>query len=174
MTAIGTVMAGRIHLSPTIEVKVLQNLFPDLASRKVDLSKCSDRELQVFELLGVGRSTREIGEHLKLSPKTVETYRENLKKKLRLQDGAALLRAATLWAESGVRESGEGDWCGWGVRGGRRGGLSGALGYAAFLQNAGLGRGGTQSGALGWYTVSRWDTDGGEWRREGISQAGRP
>jgi hypothetical protein len=31
-------------------------------------------------------------------------------------------------------------------------------GYAAFLQNAGLGRGGTQSVALGWYTVSRWDT----------------
>ena len=34
----------------------------------------------------------------------------------------------------------------------------GMEGYAAFLQNAGLGRGGTQSDALGWYTVSRWDT----------------
>ncbi len=84
-----------------MKAKVLQNLFPDTASRKMDLSRCSDRELQVFELLGTGRSTREIGEHLKLSPKTVETYRENLKKKLRLQDGAALLRAATLWVESG-------------------------------------------------------------------------
>jgi hypothetical protein len=35
---------------------------------------------------------------------------------------------------------------------------AGMQGYAAFLQNAGLGLGGTQSGALGWYTVSRWDT----------------
>ena len=109
MAAIDAVMAGEIHLSPKMEGRVLQNLFPDMASRKVDLSKCSDRELQVFELLGAGRSTREIGEHLKLSPKTVETYRENLKKKLRLQDGAALLRAATLWAESGSlgKEGGE-------------------------------------------------------------------
>ena len=38
------------------------------------------------------------------------------------------------------------------------GGGSGAQGYAAFLQNARVGRGGTQSVALGWYTVSRWDT----------------
>jgi len=61
----------------------------------------SNRELQVFQLLGGGLSTTEVSKHLKLSPKTVETYREHLKDKLGLADAPALLRAATLWVESG-------------------------------------------------------------------------
>jgi len=101
LAAIRTVMKGGIHLSHVMAAKLLQNIFPDPISNSVDLAKLSDRELQVFQLLGAGRSTVEIAGHLKLSPKTVETYRENLKKKLALPDGAALLRAATLWSESG-------------------------------------------------------------------------
>jgi DNA-binding CsgD family transcriptional regulator len=61
----------------------------------------TDRELQVFQLLGSGLSTIEISKHLKLSPKTIETYREHLKDKLALSDASALLRTATLWVESG-------------------------------------------------------------------------
>jgi DNA-binding CsgD family transcriptional regulator len=57
--------------------------------------------LQVFQLLGGGMSTIEIGKHLNLSPKTIETYREHLKDKLALADSPALLRAATQWVESG-------------------------------------------------------------------------
>ena len=101
LAAIRTVMKGGIHLSSVMAAKLLQNIFPDPISNSVDLAKLSDRELQVFQLLGAGRSTVEIAGHLKLSPKTVETYRENLKKKLALTDGAALLRAATLWSEGG-------------------------------------------------------------------------
>lgn len=101
LAAIRTVMKGGIHLSSVMAAKLLQNIFPDPISNSVDLAKLSDRELQVFQLLGAGRSTVEIASHLKLSPKTVETYRENLKKKLALPDGAALLRAATLWSEGG-------------------------------------------------------------------------
>lgn len=101
LAAIRTVMRGEIHLSHVMAAKLLQNIFPDPISNSVDLAKLSDRELQVFQLLGAGRSTVEIAGHLKLSPKTVETYRENLKKKLALPDGAALLRAATLWSEAG-------------------------------------------------------------------------
>lgn len=101
LAAIRTVMKGGIHLSHVMAAKLLQNIFPDPISNSVDLAKLSDRELQVFQLLGAGRSTVEIASHLKLSPKTVETYRENLKKKLALPDGPALLRAATLWSEGG-------------------------------------------------------------------------
>ena len=101
LAAIQTVMDGGIHLTPRMAAKLLQNIFPDPASSSIDLAKLSDRELQVFQLLGAGRSTVEIGKHLKLSPKTVETYRENLKKKLGLPDSPALLRAATLWIETG-------------------------------------------------------------------------
>jgi DNA-binding NarL/FixJ family response regulator len=101
LSAIETVMKGGIHLSPRMAVRLLQNIFPDPVSRTLDLSKLSDRELQVFQLLGGGLSTIEIGQHLKLSPKTIETYREHLKNKLGLADSPALLGAATRWVESG-------------------------------------------------------------------------
>ncbi len=99
--AIETVVQGGIHLSPQMAAKLLQNIFPDPCSKTVNLAKLSDREFQVFQLLGCGRSTLQIAVHLKLSPKTVETYREHLKDKLVLPDGPALLRAATIWTESG-------------------------------------------------------------------------
>jgi len=101
LTAIETVMSGGLHLSPRMSVRLLQNIFPDPASRTLDLTKLTDRELQVFQLLGGGMSTIEIGKHLNLSPKTIETYREHLKDKLALADSPALLRAATQWVESG-------------------------------------------------------------------------
>jgi DNA-binding NarL/FixJ family response regulator len=105
LAAIQTVMEGGIHLSPGMAAKLLQNIFPDPASRSLSLARLSNRELQVFQLLGGGLSTIEISKHLMLSPKTVETYREHLKDKLGLGDASALLRAATLWAESGRLEA---------------------------------------------------------------------
>jgi DNA-binding NarL/FixJ family response regulator len=105
LTAIETVMNGGIHLSPRMAARLLQNIFPDSASRALDLAKLTDRELQVFQLLGSGLSTIEISKHLKLSPKTIETYREHLKDKLALSDAPELVRAATLWVESGQFET---------------------------------------------------------------------
>ncbi|MEN9674485.1 MAG: Nitrogen regulation protein [Verrucomicrobiota bacterium] len=99
--AIETVMNGGIHLSPKTSVRLLENIFPDPLSKTLNLAKLSDREFQVFRMLGCGRSTIEIARHLGISPKTVETYREHLKVKLSLGDAAALVRAATLWTESG-------------------------------------------------------------------------
>lgn len=101
LAAIQTVVKGGIHLSPVMSNKLLRNIFPDPVSEAVDLAKLSDRELQVFQMLGGGKNTGEIANHLKISPKTVETYRENLKKKLCLPNAPALLRAATLWSENG-------------------------------------------------------------------------
>jgi DNA-binding NarL/FixJ family response regulator len=57
----------------------------------------TNRELQVFEMLGQGSSVREIARRLHLSPKTVERYRENLKHKLGLNSASELLRHATQW-----------------------------------------------------------------------------
>jgi DNA-binding NarL/FixJ family response regulator len=62
----------------------------------------SDRELQVFELIGQGMTTREIARQLDVRPKTVEAHRENIKRKLRLKNSAELNRAAVVWMlESG-------------------------------------------------------------------------
>jgi DNA-binding NarL/FixJ family response regulator len=101
LAAIQATLRGETYVSRRASARLMQNLFPDPACSAPDLARLSDREIQVFQLLGSGSSTREIAERLKISPKTVETYREHLTEKLHLPDGATLLRAATLWVEKG-------------------------------------------------------------------------
>jgi DNA-binding NarL/FixJ family response regulator len=98
---IRAVMKGDIFVSRQVAARALHNLFPDPASATPDLAKLSDRELQVFQLIGAGCGNREVSETLKISPKTVETYRERLKEKLNLADATALAKAATHWVEHG-------------------------------------------------------------------------
>jgi DNA-binding NarL/FixJ family response regulator len=98
---IQAVMKGEIFVSRQVAARALHNLFPDPASASPDLAKLSDRELQVFQLIGAGCGNREVSETLKISPKTVETYRERLKEKLNLADANALAKAATHWVEHG-------------------------------------------------------------------------
>ena len=58
------------------------------------------RELEVFELIGRGNSTREIAEQLSLSVKTIETYRAHIKEKLLLRSGTELMQRAVQWVEN--------------------------------------------------------------------------
>ncbi len=60
----------------------------------------TDRELQVFRLIGEGRSTREIAEFLNLSVKTIESHREHIKNKLALKSSAQMVQRATQWVEA--------------------------------------------------------------------------
>ena len=64
----------------------------------------TDRELEIFELIGRGRGTREIAQHLRLSISTVETHRAHLKEKLELESATELIRRAVEWMSS--REKG--------------------------------------------------------------------
>ena len=64
---------------------------------KTPIETLSDRELQVFELIGQGLTVREIASKLQLSPKTVETYRENIKSKLDVGNATELVRHAVQW-----------------------------------------------------------------------------
>lgn len=61
------------------------------------IAQLSEREMSVFQLIGRGRSTREIASALGISFKTAETHRENIKAKLGLTNGVALVQRATLW-----------------------------------------------------------------------------
>ena len=63
------------------------------------LDVLSDRELEVFELTGKGLSTREIGDNLHISVKTVESHRANIKDKLQLETANELMRHAVRWVE---------------------------------------------------------------------------
>jgi len=96
--AIRQVLAGRVYLSGAMTERMLQRatsnepLTPQSPSERL-----SDRELTVFQMIGEGVATRVIAERLKLSIKTVETYREHIKSKLGLKNSAELSRHAAQW-----------------------------------------------------------------------------
>lgn len=101
LAGILAVMRGEIFVSRQVAARALHNLFPDPVSTTPDLARLSDRELQVFQLIGAGCGNREVSEALRISPKTVETYRERLKEKLDLADASALSEAAVHWVKHG-------------------------------------------------------------------------
>jgi DNA-binding NarL/FixJ family response regulator len=101
LNAIRVVLAGEIYVSQRIAVRMLKSFLRGNATEPPgELSKLSDRELSVFQLIGSGLGTSKIAEHLHLSVKTVESYRENIKHKLGLADATTLVRAAAVWAQN--------------------------------------------------------------------------
>jgi DNA-binding NarL/FixJ family response regulator len=98
--AIRAVLDGELYVSRKIAVLVLNKFLHGKPSTAGDpVENFSDRELQVFQMVGAGMSTREIAVKLGLSIKTIETHREHLKHKLGLQAGPDLVRHATRWVE---------------------------------------------------------------------------
>src|SRR5271155_1370048 len=95
LVALRRILAGDIYLSEKMANKLLHQYISgapaDMNSR---LSALSDRELEVFRLIGEGRSTRQIAETLHLSIKTVETYQAHIKDKLSLRSGRELVQHA--------------------------------------------------------------------------------
>ncbi len=100
ITAIRKVLDGRLYLSETMKEKLVYSLIgnkdSDTGSSPID--RLTDRELEVFRLIGQGKATRQIAEQLCLSTKTIETYRSRIKEKLNLSSGSELLRCAFQWA----------------------------------------------------------------------------
>jgi DNA-binding NarL/FixJ family response regulator len=97
--AIRAVLDGKVYLSPTMTEKLLQRHVgsaPRALAHSV-IDSLSDRELDVFRLVGQGVKTAEIAAQLYLSVKTVETYRDRIRAKLNLSDGTELTRYAVQW-----------------------------------------------------------------------------
>jgi DNA-binding NarL/FixJ family response regulator len=95
LVAVRRILGGDIYLSDRMANKLLhQYISGTAADVKTQLSALSDRELEVFRLIGEGRSTRQIAEKLHLSIKTVETYQAHIKEKLSLQSGRELVQHA--------------------------------------------------------------------------------
>ena len=101
LVAIRCVLSGDQYMSPVMGALFAKQY---LAGRQLEqdtpISRLSNRELEVFRLIGGGQGTRQIAELLSLSIKTIESYRENLKTKLTLHSGVELARAATRWVET--------------------------------------------------------------------------
>jgi DNA-binding NarL/FixJ family response regulator len=101
MQAIRQVIGGQVYVSEKMSARILQ-IFSGHRSQGAHspVERLSDREFEVFQLVGRGKVTREIASHLHLSIKTIEVHRANIKKKLELKTGADVVRYAIRWVDA--------------------------------------------------------------------------
>lgn len=98
LTAIRTVLSGELHLSEKMKERMLHRLVNNRKEEvRFSIDTLSDREMEVFQLIGDGFSTRQVASKLNLSVKTIDSYREHLKLKLQLESGKDLVRYAIQW-----------------------------------------------------------------------------
>ncbi len=98
LKAIDRVLEGGIHLNEEMSQRMLTTLSgTPRMNDESPIQKLSNRELEAFEMIGHGLTTREIAVRMNVSPKTVERYRENIKNKLKLESAIELVRASTQW-----------------------------------------------------------------------------
>ncbi len=99
--AIGKVLAGQVYVSECMSDRIVRSFLGGTAkTQSPSVSSLSDRELEVFRLIGQGYGTRKIAGMLHLSIKTIETYRAHIKFKLDLDNSSHLLRYAVQWVGS--------------------------------------------------------------------------
>jgi DNA-binding NarL/FixJ family response regulator len=100
--AIQQILAGHVYVSSRVTERLLRGVTGKAETVQTSAVEClSNRELEVFEFIGRGLGTVDIAEKLHLSVKTIETYRANIKKKLRLTSAAELSRSAIHWSLEG-------------------------------------------------------------------------
>jgi DNA-binding NarL/FixJ family response regulator len=106
LAALRQVLAGDVYVSPKMSARILGGLSgrkPRGSSSPIE--SLTDREFEVFQLIGQGKSTRDIAQQLGLSSKTVDVHRGHIKEKLNLTDTTALVRHAVRWVETQSFES---------------------------------------------------------------------
>jgi DNA-binding NarL/FixJ family response regulator len=97
LDAVRQVLDGKMYLSPAMTDRMLHRAVRRDDTPASPVSALSDRELEIFQLVGRGQTTRQIANALHLSVKTVESHRENIKTKLNLTNSAELVRQAVQW-----------------------------------------------------------------------------
>lgn len=101
MEAVRTVLENKVFVSEKMSARILQAFTgrrTEAAASEVE--SLTDREFEVFQLIGRGRSTKEIGDQLHISVKTVEVHRVNIKTKLKVATSSELVHYAVRWVES--------------------------------------------------------------------------
>jgi DNA-binding NarL/FixJ family response regulator len=102
--AIRKVLGGDIHLSDKMSATMLAKFM--LGSRtnqpESPIEKLSDRELEVFRMLGEGKATRQIAEELNLTITTINSFRNRIKEKLNLKNSTELILHAVQWVREGI------------------------------------------------------------------------
>lgn len=104
--AIRQVLRGEIYVSPKLAAGLLENLSTRRPRGSTSpIKQLTDREFEILQLVGQGKSTQDISAQLHLSPKTVDVHRGNIKAKLDLKDATALVRYAVRWIETQGQDS---------------------------------------------------------------------
>lgn len=102
LDAVDTILSGELFLSRASSSRILGRILRNSDGEGANpLTNLTDRELHVFQMIGTGLGTKEIAETLNLSRKTIETYREKIKAKLKLKNARALKEAADRWVTLG-------------------------------------------------------------------------
>lgn len=107
LEAIRIVLAGGVFASPNVTTHVLRSITASHGSAKpgnFPLERLTDREMEVFELIGQAKSNHEIASRLGISPRTLDAHRAHIREKLGLADGSELTRHAIRWVEVGALE----------------------------------------------------------------------
>jgi DNA-binding NarL/FixJ family response regulator len=98
LVAVRRILSGEIYVSDRIASKMLKHYITGPGTlRNSSIADLSDRELEVFRLIGEGHGTRQIAEELHLSIKTVESYQAHIKEKLSLRSSRELMQHAIQW-----------------------------------------------------------------------------
>jgi DNA-binding NarL/FixJ family response regulator len=101
LVAIRRILGGTVYLSDHVSGKILSKITGTKPENTISGIDClSDRELEVFELIGTGLGTREIADKLFLSVKTIEAHRMHIREKLKLKNSTELLQHAIQWARN--------------------------------------------------------------------------
>jgi len=101
LAAIRQILRGEIYVSPRMSAQLLEKVSARRPrNSRSPIEKLSDREFEVFQLIGQGKSTRDIAAQLHLSSKTVDVHRSHIKEKLDLKDATDLVRHAVRWWET--------------------------------------------------------------------------
>jgi DNA-binding NarL/FixJ family response regulator len=102
LVAIRQILGGEVYVSERMAKKMVQQFIGGSGvSKRSIIDELTDRELEVFRLIGQGHGTRQIAEELHLSVKTVESYYAHIKEKLFLKNARELVQHAVQWVESG-------------------------------------------------------------------------
>ncbi|HEX8385398.1 MAG TPA: response regulator transcription factor [Rubricoccaceae bacterium] len=97
--AIRRVLGGHLYLSEKLRERLILSRIAQSPPPGSPVDPLTDREIEVFEHFGRGRTTQEIAERLGLSPKTVESHRANIKKKMGIEHAPEFVQRAVLWVE---------------------------------------------------------------------------
>ena len=100
--AIRHVLGGEIYLKPQFMSSMVNQMVTGNKASVHPVDRLTDRELEVFELIGRGQTTREIGARLRVGVTTVDTYRARIKEKLNIENAARLHSEASRWVEQQV------------------------------------------------------------------------